>query len=271
MPTRLSSDRNRNCILCAGRFFDSKFDQRQQERIDAPTLLPLPSSRSRDVEEYLGFNISEKEWNLVRIHARYPGPFQSAPRTEIFRCRVNTNILTAMLQFLDDSENTQRLAFGETVRSIFNDGEVKKLDKVSLIQSVRATAVKFVVALGEELESVSQEEQFPDRCTKVEADSFRRCSRKTGHTGRCAFTNKSSISLTTATDLVSSLSNDELKQLSGLDNTKMLQGRDNFIRIRKLIDDLCPRPGGATETEEASRRDGGVPQMLFHEPSEAHW
>jgi len=80
--------------------------------------------------------------------------------------------LTGSLQFLDDSKNTQRLAFGETVRGILNNGAALKLDKVSLIQSVRLTATKFVIVLAHELERVSQDDEITDRC----------------HDGKCTFT-----------------------------------------------------------------------------------
>ncbi len=42
-----------------------------------------------------------------------------------------------------------------------------------------------------------------------------------------------------ATDLIKTLTGGELKQLTGLDDIKVERGRDNFIRIRRLIDQLC--------------------------------
>jgi hypothetical protein len=42
-----------------------------------------------------------------------------------------------------------------------------------------------------------------------------------------------------ATKLIKTLTRGELKQLTGLDEIKVEQGRNNFLRIRQLIDQLC--------------------------------
>jgi len=208
-----------------------------------PFLATLAEFRKPDVEKFLGgLKITDKEWNLVRIHARFPGPFKAVTRAETFRCRIPQELLHSLLTFFDDSENTQRLAFGQAVRSIMNNGQVVLLDNVQLVQSVRSTAVKFILALADEVDSLSSSDadEIPsaERCTSVEDDTFRRCGKGINHSGRCSFTSKGSISVTAASDLVRSLSDQEIKSLSGLDDTKTVQGRDNFIRMRKLVDDL---------------------------------
>jgi len=69
--------------------------------------------------------------------------------------------------------------------------------------------------------------------------TFRRCCHKKDHGGKCKYTTKLSISKTAAQELIDALSFDEIKSLAGLDDTKVLQGRDNFTRMRELADKLC--------------------------------
>ena len=49
---------------------------------------------------------------------------------------------------------------------------------------------------------------------------------------------KGSMSLTTAQKLVSTLTGGDIKRLSGLDDTKVLKGRENFLRLRRLAKSL---------------------------------
>ncbi len=62
----------------------------------------------------------------------------------------------------------------------------------------------------------------------------------------------------TARKVVSSLTGGELKSLSGLDDIKVVQGRENFIRIKSLIDKLA-------EPEESAAMKKQVDEVeLFH-------
>jgi len=64
--------------------------------------------------------------------------------------------------------------------------------------------------------------------------------------------------MTTAQKVVSTLTGGELKSLSGLDDIKVVQGHENFIRIRSLIDKLA-------EPEESAKMKKQVDEVeLFH-------
>jgi hypothetical protein len=44
--------------------------------------------------------------------------------------------------------------------------------------------------------------------------------------------------MTKASELIKILSGDDIKKLSGLDDIKVEQGRENFISLRRIIDSL---------------------------------
>ena len=63
---------------------------------------------------------------------------------------------------------------------------------------------------------------------------MRRCMKERGHAGSCSYTPVGSISVNTAMKLIESMTSGDLKRLSGLDDTKVLKGRDNFERMRTI-------------------------------------
>jgi hypothetical protein len=141
-----------------------------------------------------------------------------------------------LLDFINRPDNTQKYAFGETIRTIIGGQSVKHLDKVVLLQSVRSTALKFITATEQEVQGMDSDEwegNESERYNRLEKYTFRRCT--------CESTQGELHlhSVTTLTSLVGSFSLDEIKSLPGLDDTKVLQGRDNFIRMRELAKSLC--------------------------------
>ena len=56
-----------------------------------------------------GLRIEEKiielEWNKIRIHNRWPGPFEPVEKEPIFRVCVHQDLLIKSLQFLDSPGN----------------------------------------------------------------------------------------------------------------------------------------------------------------------
>jgi hypothetical protein len=227
--------------LC-NRFLKVDIAKRKAGKPRRPLLAIFADYKKPEVEQFLGLNISDCEWHKIRIHAKYPGPMVVPIETETFRCRVSDNILLNLLDFINRPDNTQKYAFGETIRTIIGGLSVVHLDKVALIQSVRSTAIKFLTAMEEEVQGMNSDEwegNESERCGRLEKDTFRRCTCERKHKGNCKFTTKGSLSVTTLTSLVGSLTLDEIKSLAGLDDTKVLQGRDNFIRMRELAESLC--------------------------------
>jgi hypothetical protein len=78
------------------------------------------------------------------------------------------------------------------------------------------------------------------RCQKLEESTCRRCMCPRGHTENHKFTPKGSICLTTAMELINSLTFNEIKRLTGLDDVKVSKGRENFEQMRKLAKIYCP-------------------------------
>ena len=54
------------------------------------------------------------------------------------------------------------------------------------------------------------------------------------HDGCCKFTPEGSICRTTVRNLVQTLTGSEIKALAALDDVKVLKGRENWIRARKI-------------------------------------
>ena len=178
--------------------------------------------------------ITKCEWNKIGIHNRWPGPFQPVEKEPIFRSRVPQETLIKLLQFLDSPGNLQKYAFGTMIRETFGGCDYVELAKVDRIQSLRTLATKFVMGLNSEVESFGTVPLSEERCTHINKDTFCRCKRNRDHVGKCKFTVKGSVSYTTAKDLVESLTSADMVALSGLDDTKVEKGRDNFIALRNL-------------------------------------
>jgi hypothetical protein len=103
--------------------------------------------------------------------------------------------------------------------------------------------VDFVLELFDEtIEGANGDIIIPshrERCKKVECNSFWRCLCEKGQKGKCKFTTLGSMSMTKASKLVKLLTGTNIKKLSGLDDNKVEQGRENFFKnIRTYIDKL---------------------------------
>jgi hypothetical protein len=80
------------------------------------------------------------------------------------------------------------------------------------------------------------------RCTKLDQtaeNKFLRCMQGRKHKGNCKFTVTDSICPDTVCTLVASLTAGDIKSLSGLDDLKVLKGRDNFIGLREFAKKVC--------------------------------
>jgi hypothetical protein len=59
-----------------------------------------------------------------------------------------------------------------------------------------------------------------------------------GHACNCKFTPPDLVSMMKASKLIKTLSGDDIKKLSGLDNIKVEQGQENFISLCRIVDSL---------------------------------
>ena len=77
------------------------------------------------------------------------------------------------------------------------------------------------------------------RCCKVDqSNCFFQCMLEKKHKGTCLFTPKGAVCPGTVRSLISCLTAGDVKSLAGLDDTKVLKGKDNFRKLREICDKL---------------------------------
>jgi hypothetical protein len=214
------------------------------------------------LEKVTGVKVSNREFSSIRTHAQYPGPWEPVEKQEIFRNRLSTKAIARFLQVLGDPNSLQRLAFGQKCVEVLGGRSFVTLDRVETSLPIKNIAAKLVVSLFDEASAIIDgDTDIPEssvRCQKIERDSFRRCLLCRNDTGSCKFTTKDGCSMRTAIKVISTLTGGELKALSGLDGIKVVQGRENFIRIRSLLDKLA-------EPEESAKLKKEVDEVeLFY-------
>ena len=162
---------------------------------------------------------------------------------------MNKDILVKMLRFLDLPGNLQKYAFGRKIVALFNRSSYAELDNVARMKKLKRLAAEFVCALSAELDNINLSAEpgvasMPEsdkRCQHLEGATFRRCMCPRGHTSENhKFTPKGSMCLTTAMELINSLTFSEVKRLTGLDDVKVSKGRENFEQMRQLAKIYCP-------------------------------
>jgi hypothetical protein len=207
--------------------------------------------RKKTVEEVFGINITHDEWHKIKVHAIYPGPFVEAPQKRFSRSKVKKDVLVKMLQYLDLPGNLQKYAVGRKIVALFHQTSYAELDNVARMKKLTRLAAEFISSLSAELDNISLSHQtnpeavtaLPEsdkRCQHFEDATLRRCMCERGHGGKHTFTPPGSISLTTAMELIQSMTFSEIKRLTGLDDVKVSKGRENFEQMRQLAKIYCP-------------------------------
>ena len=182
-----------------------------------------------------GVHVTTTEWAEAGKHHVFPGAFAPVPKVQRFRQRVKTSTLVALLRFIEGS--VQQLAFGRKLLLLLNGTEFAALDNVMRLQKVHKLVREFLTQLDSEAQAADSDTPPPadgDRCTHVGAGG-RRCRCARDHTGNHELTPPGSISAGTVDALIRTLTGGDLLSLAGLDECSVLQGRDNFIRLRKLL------------------------------------
>jgi hypothetical protein len=209
-----------------------------RERRPILALVALKHNR-KDVNNAVNVYTNKAEWNKTKIHAHFPGPLKPVKKTHIQRLKVSTELLAKLLTFLDSSGNLQRAAFGRQVKDLLDGLHTVEMDNVSRLKNLNKLVADYLTVILAELDVITTktgEEVPPDesRCTKLDQKTPRRCMKPRSHEGDCAFTPKGSICAGTVRALVDSLTVGDIKSLSGLDDVKVLKGRDNFARLRDI-------------------------------------
>jgi hypothetical protein len=205
--------------------------------------------RKKTVEEVFGVNITHDEWHNINVHAIYPGPFVEAQRKPFSRRKVSKDVLVKMLQYLDLPGNLQKYAVGRKIVALFHQTSYAELDNVARMKKVTRLAAEFICSLSAELDNIGLSQSDPavaalpesdKRCQHFEDATLRRCMCERGHEGKHRLTPPGSISLTTAMELIQSMTFSEIKRLTGLDDIKVSKGRENFELMRQLAKIYCP-------------------------------
>ena len=77
-------------------------------------------------------------------------------------------------------------------------------------------------------------EKCPNFCKKSKVQ----CVKEKGHDGRHSFTPKNCLSATTIAKLLKDLTSGQMKSLAGLDVTDTKCGRENFVQMRTIVENL---------------------------------
>jgi hypothetical protein len=161
-------------------------------------------------------------------------------KEKIFRMRILEDLLQGLLEFLEAPGNIQRYAFGSQLRQVLGGSDTVELDNVSRLKKLDKLTGDFIMGLCSEMEAIMADDLplSECRCQKTERGTFRRCMQERGHDGKCAFTPKGSISATTVRELISCLTAGDIKSLSGLDDVRVLKGRNNFKSLREIAKEV---------------------------------
>jgi hypothetical protein len=189
----------------------------------------------------LEMNISRQEWWRIGIHTRYPGAFKPVEKEKRFCCRVDSDVLRKLVSFLNSPGNLQQYAFGTQVREILGGTDSVHLDNVSRLKNLDKLVGDFIISVISEMDAMLTHD-LPDtenRCICLERHSMRRCMKERKHSGKCNFTPKGSVSASTIRDLIESFTAGDIKSLSGLDDVRVLKGRDNFKSLRVIAKKVC--------------------------------
>ena len=135
--------------------------------------------------------------------------------------------------------NLQKFAYGTISREILGGTDFVELDKVERMQKLQTLAIQFIMGLNSEIENMDDQLPHEEQCEEVNRNTFRRCCKERKHAGNCKWTPKGSICETTAKNLIASMTHNDMKGLMGLDDTKVEKGRDNFIALRDMADEIC--------------------------------
>jgi hypothetical protein len=226
-----------------------------------PFLASVAHHEKKIVENVLGMAINGQEYKNIRVHAKYPGKFVEARKPRVFRNKIKKELLLKMIHHLDDHGNLQRLAVGRKIVQIMGGQQCVELDNVSRNKTCAVLAAEFIVKVGEQWDIMVMAEdgtfqplpESAERCQCLEKGTGRHCMKVRGHDKRPEngsgeedetdpkhykhkFTPPGSISLTSAMELVGTLTGEELKAMCGLDDIKVAKGMENFKRKREIAD-----------------------------------
>ena len=195
----------------------------------------------------LDIKISDSEWNSARKHAVWSGAFkpERKPRAGATFCtKFDPALLVKLAKYFEGPGVLQGYAYGEKILNLCGGLQLSVLDNVDRLQKARTITVDFILSIDAEL-SAHEQDLPPDeeRCWCRERDTMRRCMlrrdhKADGNSARCEFTRDGSLGRTTVFEMVNNFTGDDIKKLSGLDDTRVLKGRDNFNFTKRIVDEL---------------------------------
>jgi hypothetical protein len=185
--------------------------------------------------------VSRQEWWRIGVHTRYPGAFKPVEKEKRFCCRVDSDVLRKLVSFLNSPGNLQQYVFGTQVREILGGTDSVHLGNVSRLKNLDKLVGDFIKSVIGEMDAMLAHNlpKTENCCICLDRHSMQRCMKERKHSGKCNFTPKGSVSASTIQDLIQSFTAGDIKSLSGLDDVRVLKGRDNFKSLRVIAKKVC--------------------------------
>ena len=201
----------------------------------------------------LGDNVSKYEWAKASAHAKFPGPGHPVPvKPKYRRKRFEDAVVEELLEWLNSHDFLQNLSFGQKVVRLENGVhtaiEAVKLtsSQKNIIQAYTNTFVENISSSSDEAASQDEDDdeiQYTnlvdhERCEVKCPKTKVQCFKEKGHDGRHGYTPKGCLSPSSISRLLRMLSSGQIKSLAGLDDTHCRCGRENFIKMRAMVENL---------------------------------
>ena len=133
---------------------------------DRRPLLALAADNSskKVMEQVIEKQMSSREFNNIKLHAKWPGALIPVLKTKVFRNRIDPAILQRLHEFFDDPRSIQRYAFGTHVLDLFGGFETTAISSVDRLEKLPKLAARFIMSLDEELQHVGELPPDQFRC-----------------------------------------------------------------------------------------------------------
>ena len=232
----------------------------------------------RDMGELLGQSITKAEWAKASLHVKYPGLGHAVlPKPKYRRKCFEDNVVKEFIEWLHSNNFLQSLSFGQKVVKFYN-GVHTAVEAVKMTSNQSRVIEKYAESYMKDVSSFSSEPAIEngllleesdlvdlERCKKHCKKSKVQCYREEDHDGNHIFTPKGSLSASSIARLLKQITSGQIKSLAGLDDTDTKCGRENFNKMRAMIDTLV---GVVRFDRDGYKKDDSISKIdkieMFH-------
>ena len=248
---------------------------RKAERRSWMSIAANASISRLSMEKALDQKITKDEWTRVRMHCRHPGVGKPLEVVKHRRSKVADSTIDDFLQWAEESDILQNLAFGHKIFAYSNGTHValpsvkmnsnvtvitKQYFQGPVLDSARTVFPQWFVweQAGQEgrcsaiCDQGTQCYRQPHsngfhlfHCSKTCPITGIRCFKEAGHDGNHQFTPEGCLSPSSLQRILISVTTGTLKSLAGLDDIDTYKGTENFERMKSMADILCNLSGQA--------------------------